>query len=552
MKFNDTAFPHIFRGPSVLRPLAWTYLALLFAVSLAACKGDPKDPASWDKQLSAARRVKDKERILSELRDSHLLQPSFVPMLQAHLASEKQAEVKAAIARVLREVPDSSSVGPLSEAIDFGNSDSAANSMNKEIAAALGRIGDPKAIPNLVKLLSSRDPYVRIEAVNALGAMRAKRAVPQLIEMVSDDSLEPFVCKKAIQALGEIGDPAAVPTLMQMMFKENARRGVSFYVESSFALFQIGSPAADALVRVIDGEDKSLITWARKNNVIEPAIYAKTAQVLGDLLERRAERALLSRLRFQSEYVDLKLFVRIRVADALGRLRSKEAIKPVMELLTEEEEPAAREEYVRTLARIGGRESIPSLLKLASKGLWAEREPALLGIAMLGADEELKLFARLTESEEALTAAECKLSDAAGCQRPADLTKQRRGSIQRLQRLLEAAQQCHGETGCWAKYLGDADEHLRERAAYELGRSGNAEIVEPLIAKLGESNLDVRLAVIESLDWLILDARGAAKKAASSLEAIEQQLAREQGHTEFVKVNEDLRRLAVQLKRLRA
>jgi len=536
----------------VLRPLAWTYLALLFAVSLTACKGDPKDPASWDKQLSSARRVKDKERILTELRDSHLLQPSFLPMLQAHLASEKQAEVKAAIARVLREVPDSSSVGPLSEAIDFGNSDSAANSMNKEIAAALGRIGNPAAIPTLARLLSSRDPYVRIEVISALGAMRAKGAVPQLIEMVNDDSVEPFVCKKAIQALGEIGDPAAVPTLMQMMFKENARRGVSFYVESSFALFQIGRPAADALVRVIDGEDKSLITWAHKNNVIEPAIYAKTAQVLGDLLERRAERALLSRLRFQSEYVDLKLFVRIRVADALGRLRSKEAIKPVLELLAEEEEPAAREEYVRALVRIGGRESIPSLLKVASKGLWSEREPALVGIAMLGADEELKLFGRLADSEEALTAAECKLSDAAGCQRPADLAKQRRGSIQRLQRLLEAAQQCHSEAGCWAKYLGDADERLRERAAYELGRSGNAEMVEPLIAKLGEANLDVRLAVIESLDWLILDARGAAKKAASSLEAIEQQLAREQGHTEFVKVNEDLRRLAVQLKRLRA
>src|SRR5262249_10395316 len=245
-------------------------------------------------------------------------------------------------------------------------------------------------------------------------------------------------------------------------------------------------------------------------------------------------------------------FVRLRVGAALGRLRSKEATNPVLERLAEEEEPAAREESARPLARIGGREPIPSLLKLASKGLWAEREPALVGIAMLGADDELKLFARLADSEEALTAAECKLSDGAGCQQPADLAKQRRGSIQRLQRLLEAAQQCRGEAGCWAKYLSDADERVRERAAYELGRSGNAEMVDPLIAKLGEANLDVRLAVIESLDWLILDARGAAKKAASSLEAIEQQLAREQGHTEFVKVNEDLRRLAVQLKRQRA
>ncbi len=536
----------------MLRPLAWTHLAVLLAVSLTACHGDPKDPASWDKRLTAARRVKDKERILSELRESRVLQPSFLPMLQAHLASENQLEVKAAIARLIRDVPDPSSVGPLSEAIDFGNADSAANSMNKEIAAALGRIGNPKAIPTLVRLLSSRDPYVRIEAINALGAMRAKEAVPPLIGMASDDSAEPFVCKKAIQALGEIGDPSAVPILMKMMFKENARRGVSFYVESSFALFQIGRPAADALVRVIDGEDKSLITWARQNNVIEPAIYAKTAQVLGDLLERRAERALLSRLRFESEYVDLKLFVRIRMADALGRLRSKEAIRPVSELLAAEEEPAARQEYVRALARIGGREPIPLLLKLASKGPWEQRESALLGIAMLGADEELKLFARLAGSEEALTAAECKRSDAAGCRRPADLAKQHRGSIQRLQRLLEAAQQCRAEGSCWAKYLGDADERLRERAAYELGRSANAEMVEPLIAKLGEANLDVRLAMIESLDWLILDARGAAKKAASSLEAIERQLAQEQGRTEFVKVNEDLRRLAAQLRRLRA
>ncbi|HME89915.1 MAG TPA: HEAT repeat domain-containing protein, partial [Myxococcaceae bacterium] len=297
----------------MLRPLAWTNLVLLLVVSLTACKGDPKDPASWDKQLTAARRVKDKERILSELRDSRVLQPSFLPMLHAHLVSEHQAEVKAAIARLLREVPDPSSIGPLSEAIDFGNTDSAGNSMNKEIAVALGRIGNPKATASLVRLLSSRDPYVRIEAINALGALRAKEAVPQLIGMVNDDSAEPFVCKKAIQALGEIGDPSAVPILMQMMFKENARRGMSFYGESSFALFQIGRPAADALVRVIDGEDKSLISWARKNNVIEPAIYAKTAQVLGDLLERRAERPLLSRLRFESEYVDLKLFVRLRV-----------------------------------------------------------------------------------------------------------------------------------------------------------------------------------------------------------------------------------------------
>jgi HEAT repeat protein len=534
----------------MLRPLAWIHLTLLI-FSIAGCKGDPKDPAYWDKQITSARRIKDKERVLSELRGSGKLNASFLPMLHAHLASEKQAEVKAAVAQLLRDIADPSSAGPLAEAIDFGNADGAGNSMNKEIAAALGRIGDPKSTPTLVRLLSSRDQYVRIEAINALGALRAKEAVQPLLALAIDESGEPFVSKKAIQALGEIGDPASVPALMKMMFKE--KRGVTFYVESSFALFEIGRPAADALVRVLDGEDKSLMSWAKQNNVIEPAIYAKTAQVLGDLLDRRAEKALISHLSFNSEYLDLKLFVRMRMADALGRLRSREAIKPLLAMLAQEEEPTARGEYVRALARIGTREAIPALLKLAVKGSWDERESLIGGIAMLGGEEELPALTKLGAAEESMTTAECKADGRiAGCQNPSELAKKRVASLQQYHKLLQAAQQCRSDATCWAKRLQDPEERIRERAAYELGRSGKAEMVDPLIAHLGEANLDVRMALIESLDWLILDVRDAAKKASGSLDKIEQQLAQERGRTEFVKVNEDLRRLAVQLRRQRA
>jgi HEAT repeat protein len=534
----------------MLRSLGWIHLALVL-LSLSGCKGDPKEPGYWDRQLRSAHKIKDKERILSELRESGHLKASFLPMLHAQLASERQPEGKAMIARLLRETADPSSTAPLIEAVDFGNTDAAGNSMNKEIAGALGRIGDQKSVPTLVRLLSSRDQYVRIEAINALGTMRSKEAVQPLLAIATDDSSEPFASKKAIQALGEIADPASVPSLLRLMFKE--KRGVTFYVESSFALFQIGRPAADALVRLLEGEDKALMTWARHNQVIQPAIYAKTAQVLGDLLDARAEKAMLSHLRFESEYLDLKLFVRMRMADALGRLRSKAAIQPLLVMLDTEEEPTAREEYVRALMRIGSRDAIPSLLKQASKGAWTEREPLIGGLAMLGGEEELPLLATLASAEQALTAAECKTNpDDAGCQHPTELVKRRVSSIERYQRVLQTAQQCHSEGTCWAKRLQDPDARIRERAAYELGRSGKAEMVAPLIALLREANLDVRLAVIQSLDWLILDAGGAAKKASGSLDQIEQQLTQERGRTEFVKVNEDLRRLAVQLKRLRA
>lgn len=534
----------------MLRSLGRIHLALLL-LSLTGCKGDPKEPEYWDHQLRGAHKLKDKERILSDLRESGHLKPSFLPVLHAHLASEKQPEAKAMIARLLRETADPSSAAPLAEALDFGNTDAAGNGMNKEIAAALGRIGDPKSAPTLIRLLSSRDQYVRIEAINGLGTMRCKDAVKPLLAIATDDSGEPFASKKAIQALGEIGDPASVPALSRLMFKE--KRGVTFYVESSFALFQIGRPAADALVRVLEGEDKALNSWARQNNVIQPAIYAKTAQVLGDLLDARAEKAMLSHLRFESEYLDLKLFVRMRMADALGRLRSKAAIQPILAMLGDEEEPTAREEYVRALARIGSRDAVAPLLAQASKGLWAQREPVIAGLAMLGGEEELPLLTKLASAEPALTAAECKASpDGAGCQDPTALAKKRAGAIERYQKVVQTAQQCRSEASCWAKRLQDPDERVRERAAYELGRSGKAEMVAPLIALLREGNLDVRLAVIQSLDWLILDAGDAAKKASGSLDQIEQQLTQERGRTEFVKVNEDLRRLAVQLKRQRA
>jgi len=53
-----------------------------------------------------------------------------------------------------------------------------------------------------------------------------------------------------------------VPTLIKMMMKE--RRGVSFYVESSFSLYQIGKPAADLLVPTAEGQDKEILKWRKR------------------------------------------------------------------------------------------------------------------------------------------------------------------------------------------------------------------------------------------------------------------------------------------------
>ncbi len=511
------------------------------------CKGDPKTPGYWDKALKSAKKQRDKERTLDDLRKSGNLNKEFLPMLHEALGAEKRPEVRKAIAQVLGDMKDPASVEPLINAVDFGAADSATHAMNKEVVSALGAIGDPKAAPTLLRLLKSKDNYTKIEAINALGAMKAKEAVDPLLQIATDESGEPFISKKAIEALGEISDPKAVPDLIKMMFKE--RRGVSFYVESSFGLYQIGKPAADALLPILKGEDKATLAWAKESNVIEPAVYAKAAQVLGDLQDSRAEKALVSKLGFASDFLDIKLFVRMRAADALGRLRSKEAVKPLSAML-EEEEASARAEYIRAVTRIGSRDAIPALVKAASKGSWDAREPAMIGIAMLGDDRELPTFEKFAAGEGALTTAECKDNeDYAGCKTPDELVKKHVEAIKTLTKRLEAGKECKSDAACWAKKLDDPEAGVRSRAAYEVGRSGKAELADALVKRLGEKDLETRLAIIQGIDWLTQDSQDAAKRASSAVAEMEKQIKAEKGSTTFVKVNEDLRRLAVKLKR---
>ena len=130
-----------------------------------------------------------------------------------------------------------------------------------------------------------------------------------------------------------------------MMMKE--RRGVSFYVESSFALYQIGKPAADLLVPTAEGADKEILKWAAENKIVEPAVYAKAMQVLGDLHDGRANKRMIDLLGYKNENLAFQLFVRMRAADALGRIPRQGRGSKVLSAMLVEEEANARNEYIR-------------------------------------------------------------------------------------------------------------------------------------------------------------------------------------------------------------
>lgn len=88
-------------------------------------------------------------------------------------------------------------------------------------ADALGRIGPP-AIPQLIELLKSANPDVRLIAAQVLARMGsdAKEAVPHLIPLLKDP--DERIRKAAARTLGRIGPDAAaaVPELMQALVEQ--------------------------------------------------------------------------------------------------------------------------------------------------------------------------------------------------------------------------------------------------------------------------------------------------------------------------------------------
>ena len=105
--------------------------------------------------------------------------------------------------------------------------------LKRRALQALGQIGDDRAIPVLMDALDSIDRYTVENAMLSLGYLKAKEAVPKLIEIASDDSKPVRVAKRerkrvektywntrvmnrrgcAVAALGYIGDKSALPVL---------------------------------------------------------------------------------------------------------------------------------------------------------------------------------------------------------------------------------------------------------------------------------------------------------------------------------------------------
>jgi HEAT repeat protein len=512
------------------------YAIAVSLILLVAC-GKPTDPEGWAKRAAGRSRLDEKLEAIGQCRKAKGDKRAAVPYLvEVVSAKSGPARARAEAAVALGEIGDPAAAPALLAALDPAAKDRDALDANRRIADALGALRAKDAVPALIELTRSADGYVQVAAVDALGQIGDPAAIERLIEIATGDGVEPFTAKKALLALGRIGDPRATRTVLRMLFDE--RPGVTFFPEAAFAAYQIGKPMAAPLLSVLEGRDAELTGWARQRGVVQGALYAKSAQILGDVGGAEAVPALVQKLQYRDPDGAIELYVHVFAAESLGRMRARDAVRPLVELVGRERDPVVRDRYCDALARIGDPSAIPALRASAASGEFASREGPLTALSRLGGKEERALIAAARDRD-------C----GAGCD------ASRKAAYGAMLARLDAAGACAANAGCWTGKLADPLAAVRDRAALEVGRAGGAAqagalgdaIVRPVG---GDEELEARYHAVLALAWIVgrepLGAGGA--DIASKIDAM---IGSDRGRTLTAGVNEDALRLATRLRRAR-
>ncbi|HET8625018.1 MAG TPA: HEAT repeat domain-containing protein [Gemmatimonadales bacterium] len=251
----------------------------------------------------------------------------------------------------------------------------------------LARIGDPVSTARILPLLQHADANVAQAAVEALGRMRARDAVPALLGLLNNSV---WLQLAAVNALGEIGDPRGTAPLLALVPD-------SFVAEQAVrALQRITAPESlgpllDLLVRVRERPLRDAVLEASGvvlelhpdagaagrafGRALEPASRADLVSFLGAALAGEAQPELSSEAPAQAAagialvaelselYVPVLRLIAARAgwAEPLWRSRANPTDEQVATLL------AHSDAQVRRGLLLGGRFSSPALPALLAR-----------------------------------------------------------------------------------------------------------------------------------------------------------------------------------------
>lgn len=204
-------------------------------------------------------------KVLQAKKDPALEDPRFtdevVRVFEA--ASADDPRVRRYLALALGRMGDPRAVPALLAAVDDAGAGGSRTDPETQVYAvwALGAIGDGQALPRLIDLARSDDPGLRKTAAHALGAFPGEES-RQALTLALEDPVADVRWNAAV-ALARRRDPAAVPVLLGMLDRAALAAVPTLSEEQRVAAMIQGAEAAavvpdprlrEALTRLRDGD----------------------------------------------------------------------------------------------------------------------------------------------------------------------------------------------------------------------------------------------------------------------------------------------------------
>jgi HEAT repeat protein len=439
-------------------------LPLVAALSVAAwgCQGDPNDPMTWAKQLKDLRTQKEALDHLANM-DVEKARPAVPALIELYTETKRPEHLEA-----LARYKDPASKPLLIAALDFTDDD-----FDRTTIAA-GVLADMKAtdaVDALIKAverplpIKSRANSARIASLRALVRIGDKRAVPTLMKILttSADEQDFLLNQKAALGLAELSDPQAIPALIKGMFMTG--RGTGIFQECRLGLVRIGAPAVAPIVALLEGKNADVNAMATKLKFDEftPGVVPhKAAILLGDLRARSAVGALIGRLHVKPKGDEHR-----SALIALGYIGTPAAVDAILAYLKDTKADAtARASAADALYLSGDRRAVPALMEIAKSGYVTVngekasdlRASAAIALARIAGKESVPAFKALVEKEE----------EAQGVFGLA------------LDRML-VAEECDQDVACYGKKLQDPSWSRAEKAAFAIAFAPDGKKGLPLL-----------------------------------------------------------------------
>jgi cyclophilin family peptidyl-prolyl cis-trans isomerase/HEAT repeat protein len=173
------------------------------------------------------------------------------------------------------------------------------------VAYALQRVGDPRAAPTLLTLLSTPGRYTASFAARGLASTKATQASGPLREIVTERRRDPAVVIQAIRGLAAIADQASVPALTKMV-TDRAITG------------PLRQEAMTALATLIDSRGIDLLLDLVSDPV--PTVRGSAFSALARI-EPSTFLSVLAGLDADADWT-----VRVAIATALGNLSDQQGV----------------------------------------------------------------------------------------------------------------------------------------------------------------------------------------------------------------------------------